>query len=167
MVRERPIAVPFFRLDSGREPVREWLKGMRREHRKAIGEDVKTLQFGWPIGMPLARKMDEGLIEVVVVAKKNVGSNFDSFLEDEGILEEATAVAVKRVIAVQLAQEMSEHGLSKSEMARRMETSRSALDRLLDPDNVSVTLQTLQSAVQALGGRLSVEIEFDDKANVA
>jgi DNA-binding phage protein len=101
------------------------------------------------------------------VAKKNVGSNFDSFLEDEGILEEATAAAVKRVIAFQLAQEMSEHGLTKSEMARRMDTSRSALDRLLDPDNVSVTLQTLQSAVQALGGRLSVEIEFDDKAEVA
>ena len=56
MVRERPVSVQFFRLDSGREPVREWLKGMSREHRKAIGEDVKTLQFGWPIGMPLARK---------------------------------------------------------------------------------------------------------------
>ena len=53
------------------------------------------------------------------MAKKNVGSNFDSFLE------EATAAAVKRVIAFQLAQEMSEHGLSKTEMARRMETSRS------------------------------------------
>ena len=101
------------------------------------------------------------------MAKKNVGSNFDSFLEDEGILEDASAAAVKRVIAFQLVQEMSEHGLSKSEMARRMDTSRSALDRLLDPGNVSVTLQTLQSAVQALGGRLSVEIEFDDKAKVA
>jgi putative component of toxin-antitoxin plasmid stabilization module len=64
MVRERPVSVQFFRLDSGREPVREWLKGMRREHRKAIGEDVKTLQFGWPIGMPVARKMDEGLWEL-------------------------------------------------------------------------------------------------------
>ena len=101
------------------------------------------------------------------MAKKNVGSNFDSFLEDEGTFEEATAVAVKRVIAFQLAQEMSEYGLSKSEMARRMETSRSALDRLLDPENVSVTLQTLQSAVQALGGRLSVQIEFEDKVKVA
>ena len=101
------------------------------------------------------------------MAKKNVGSDFDSYLEDEGILEDATAAAVKRVIAFQLAQEMSEHGFSKSEMARRMGTSRSALDRLLDPDNVSVTLQTLQSAVQALGGRLSVEIQFDDKAKVA
>jgi len=106
-------------------------------------------------------------IEVVVVAKKNVGSSFDDFLEGEGILEEATAAAVKRVIAFQLAEKMSEHSLSKSEMARRMATSRSALDRLLDPENVSVTLQTLQSAVQALGGRLNVEINFDNKANAA
>jgi DNA-binding phage protein len=101
------------------------------------------------------------------MAKKNIGSSFDDFLEDEGILKEATAAAVKRVISFQLVQEMSEHRLSKSEMARRMETSRSALDRLLDPDNVSVTLQTLQSAVQALGGRLSVEIDFDNNAKVA
>ena len=64
MVRDRPISVQFFRLESGREPVREWLKGMRREHRKAIGEDVKTLQFGRPIGMPLARKIDEELWEL-------------------------------------------------------------------------------------------------------
>ena len=106
-------------------------------------------------------------VEVVVMAKKNVGSSFDEFLEEEGLLEEATAAAVKRVIAFQLAERMSEHSLSKSEMARRMATSRSALDRLLDPDNVSVTLQTLQSAVQALGGRLNVVIDFDDKANAA
>jgi hypothetical protein len=101
------------------------------------------------------------------VTQKNIGSSFDEFLEEEGILEEATAVAVKRVIAFQLAEKMSEHSLSKSEMARRMATSRSALDRLLDPDNVSVTLQTLQSAVQALGGRLNVELDFDNKANAA
>ena len=101
------------------------------------------------------------------MAKKNVGSSFDEFLEEEGLLEEATAAAVKRVIALQIAEKMSEEALSKSEMARRMATSRSALDRLLDPDNVSVTLQTLQSAVQALGGRLNVEIDFDDKANAA
>lgn len=98
------------------------------------------------------------------MAKRNVGSNFDDFLEEEGLLEETTAVAVKRYIAFRLAQTMSERNLSKSEMARRMDTSRSALDRLLDPDNASVTLQTLQSAVQALGGRLSVELQFDGKA---
>jgi len=94
------------------------------------------------------------------MAKKHIGSNFDDFLEEEGLLEEATAVAVKRYIAFQLAQKMSEEHLSKAEMARRMETSRAALDRLLDPDNSSVTLQTLQSAAQALGGRLKVELDF-------
>jgi len=101
------------------------------------------------------------------MAKKNLGSNFDEFLEEEGILEEVSAVAVKRLIAFQLAEKMSEKDLSKSELARRMETSRSALDRLLDPDNSSVTLQTLQSAVQALGGRLNVELKFDGKTRVA
>ena len=101
------------------------------------------------------------------MAKKNVGSSFDEFLEEEGILEEVSAVAVKRLIAFQLAEKMSEKNLTKSELARRMATSRSALDRLLDPDNSSVTLQTLQSAVQALGGRLNVELQFDGKTRVA
>ncbi len=64
MPMDRPISVLFFRLDSGREPVREWLKDMRPEHRKTIGEDVKTLQFGWPVGMPLARKIGDELWEL-------------------------------------------------------------------------------------------------------
>jgi len=98
------------------------------------------------------------------MAKRNVGSDFDRFLKEEGLLEEATAVAVKRYIAFQLAQRMTESNLSKAEMARRMETSRSALDRLLDPENSSVTLQTLQSAVEALGGRLRIEIDFHKNA---
>ncbi len=98
------------------------------------------------------------------MAKRNVGSNFDDFLEEEGLLEQVTAVAVKRYIAYQLAEKMEETNLSKAEMARRMETSRSALDRLLDPENPSVTLQTLQSAVQALGGRLKIELDFHDRA---
>ncbi len=98
------------------------------------------------------------------MAKRNIGSDFDEFLEEEGLLEEATAVAVKRYIAFQLVEKMSETNLSKAEMARRMETSRSALDRLLDPDNSSVTLQTLQSAVKALGGRLKIELDFQRSA---
>ena len=64
MAKERPIPIVFFRLDSGREPVREWLKGLTRENRKTIGEDIKAAQFGWPVGMPLARKIDEGLWEL-------------------------------------------------------------------------------------------------------
>ena len=98
------------------------------------------------------------------MAKKNLGTNFDDFLEQEGMLEEATAVAVKRYIAYQVANRMAESNLSKSEMARRMETSRAALDRLLDPDNSSITLQTLQSAAQALGGRVKIELDFHSNA---
>ncbi|MCC5888851.1 MAG: XRE family transcriptional regulator [Gammaproteobacteria bacterium] len=98
------------------------------------------------------------------MAKRHIGSSFDAFLEEEGLFEEVTAIAVKRFIAHQLAAKMAEENLSKAEMARRMETSRSALDRLLDPDNSSVTLQTLQSAAQALGGRLKVELDFDNAA---
>lgn len=98
------------------------------------------------------------------MAKKNIGSDFDGFLEEEGLLEEVTAVAVKRYIAFQLARKMAEEHLSKTEMARRMETSRSALDRLLDPENPSVTLQSLQSAAQALGGRIKIELDFRSNA---
>ena len=98
------------------------------------------------------------------MAKRNIGSDFDRFLEEEDLLQEVTAVAVKRYIAFQLAEKMSERNLSKAEMARRMETSRSALDRLLDPENSSVTLQTLQSAVKALGGRLKIELDFHKNA---
>ena len=94
------------------------------------------------------------------MSKNNIGSSFESFLEEEGLLEDATAVAVKRYVAYRLNEQMRETNLSKAEMARRMETSRSALDRLLNPDNSSVTLQTLQRAVRALGGRIKIELDF-------
>jgi antitoxin HicB len=91
--------------------------------------------------------------------KKNrhLGSNFDRFLSKEGLLADVEAVAIKRVVAFQVAQMMKKQRLTKTDMARRMKTSRSALDRLLDPDNESVTLQTLERAAQALGKRLRVE----------
>ncbi len=98
------------------------------------------------------------------MSKQNIGSNFDDFLAEEGLLQETTAVAVKRYIAYQLLQKMEAEKLSKSEMAKRMATSRSALDRLLDPENTSVTLQTLQSAAHAIGGRLKVELDFHANA---
>ena len=60
------LSVAFFRTDTGHEPVREWLKLLRREQRKIIGEDIKTVQFGWPLGMPLVRKVHPGLWEVRV-----------------------------------------------------------------------------------------------------
>ena len=61
---DRPIPVLFFRLDSGREPVRAWLLQLDKDARKTIGEDIKTLQFGWPVGMPLARKLAADLWEI-------------------------------------------------------------------------------------------------------
>lgn len=89
---------------------------------------------------------------------KHLGSRFDDFLEEEGILGEAHTVAIKRVIAFQLAQEMKRHKMSKSALALKMNTSRAALDRLLDPSNSSVTLQTLERAAHALGKRLVIEL---------
>ncbi len=87
-----------------------------------------------------------------------IGSDFDDFLAEEGLLAEAEAVAVKRVVAFQLAQMMMEQKLSKAAMARRMNTSRAALDRLLDPANPSVTLQTLERAASVLGKRVQINL---------
>lgn len=89
--------------------------------------------------------------------EKHLGSDFDDYLAEEGILAEAEAVAIKRVIAYQVAQLMDEQNITKTEMAERMKTSRAALNRLLDPGNKSVTLQTLESAALALEKRLRVE----------
>lgn len=90
--------------------------------------------------------------------KKHIGSDFDDFLRDEGVLDEAEAVATKRVIAYQLAQEMERANISQSELARRMKTSRSSVERLLDPANPSVTLVTLERAARAIGKRLKVQL---------
>lgn len=87
-----------------------------------------------------------------------VGSSFESFLEAEGRLEESATTAIKRVLARQIAQVMAEQSISKVEMARRMKTSRAQLDRFLDPNNDSVTLQTMQSAAKAVGRSLRVEL---------
>ena len=82
----------------------------------------------------------------------------DDFLNEEGLLAEAEAIAIKRVIAFRLEQAMQQQQLSKAELARRMGTSRSALDRLLDPDNPSVTLLTLERTAKALGQRIRIEL---------
>lgn len=58
------LCVVFYRTEAGNEPVRQWLKGLKRENRKAIGQDIKTAQYGWPLGMPLIRKLEPGLWEV-------------------------------------------------------------------------------------------------------
>ena len=90
--------------------------------------------------------------------KKNIGSSFDDFLRREGTYEEVTAAAVKRVLARQLEEAMAELELTKTEMARRMKTSRAALNRLLDPENEAVTLETLQRAAEAVGREVRLEL---------
>jgi len=90
--------------------------------------------------------------------KKHIGSDFDDFLKEEGIYEEVQAVAIKRVIAYQIAEEMKKKKLSKTEMASRMKTSRAALERLLDPENASITLITLERAASAVGKKLKVQL---------
>ena len=92
--------------------------------------------------------------------KKNryIGSSFDDFLQEERLLAEAEAVAVKRVLAHQIEEEMAERHISKSSLASMMHTSRSSLDRLLDPKNASVTLLTLESVAIALGKKLKVQL---------
>ena len=91
------------------------------------------------------------------------GSSFDSFLEEEGIREEVEAVAIKRVLAWQLEQAMQEQQKTKQAMAKQLHTSRSQLDRLLDPQNVSVTLDTITRAARALGKRVIIRVA-DKKA---
>ena len=89
---------------------------------------------------------------------KHLGSNFDDFLEEDGLRAETEATAIKRVIAYQIEMEMKRAKLTKSAMAEKMRTSRSALDRLLDPANASITLQTLERAALALGKNLKIKL---------
>jgi len=90
--------------------------------------------------------------------KNNIGSSVDSWLREEGIYEEVSEGAIKRVLARQVEAAMKEKHFSKAEMARRMRTSRAALDRLLDPDYEAVTLSTLRKAATAVGRELRLEL---------
>ena len=94
----------------------------------------------------------------MVEERGGVGSSFEDYLREQGTLEETTAAVVKRVIAWQLKQAMATERLSKNAMARKMNTSRSQLDRVLDPNNDRIQLATLIGAAEALGRRLRIEI---------
>lgn len=89
---------------------------------------------------------------------QHLGSNFDDFLAEEGLLTEVEAVAIKRVIAYQIEQEISKKGWTKTDMAKKMNTSRSSLDRLLDAENPSINLQTIVKATSTLGKKLKIEL---------
>ena len=90
---------------------------------------------------------------------QHIGSSFDDFLQEEGILEEVNAVAVKRVLAWQIAQAMKAQNLTKTALAEKMHTSRASLNRLLDEEDTSLTLTTLTSAANALGKQIKIELQ--------
>ena len=88
-----------------------------------------------------------------------IGSSFDDFLKEDGTYEETTSLALKRVIAWQIESAMASQGVTKSNMSARMKTSRSQLDRLVDPDNDKVQLDTIHRAASVIGKRLSITLE--------
>jgi hypothetical protein len=90
--------------------------------------------------------------------KGRIGSSFNDFLKDEGLDQEASAVAIKRVLAWQLEKAMAKEGVTKNEMAKRMRTSRSQLERILDPDNDKIQLDTVFKAARVLGRQLRLEL---------
>lgn len=94
----------------------------------------------------------------------HTGSSFDDFLKEDGIYEEVTATAIKRVLARQIQHEMEVNALTKTAMAKRMNTSRSQLNRLLDPENTGVSLATIQHAAVVIGKR--IRLDLVDQANI-
>jgi hypothetical protein len=93
-----------------------------------------------------------------MTANRHTGSDFDDFLKEEGLEEDCSAVALKRLRLRQLAEEMKRLSLTKTEMAARMQTSRAQLDRLLDPEKTGVSLDTIQRAASVVGRQLRIEL---------
>ncbi len=171
--RLREIPVSFYRTEMGVEPVRDWLRDLPDEDRRTIGMDLATVQIGWPVGMPLCRPLGGGLWEVSsslpsriarvlgdgAMSGKNQhwGSSLDDFLKEEGIYEAAKAEAVMRVISWQIAEEMRKRGITKTQMAERMKTSRAQVDRILKAKG-NVTIETLQRAAELVGRELRLEL---------
>lgn len=180
MPDKKKIKVAFYKTPVGNEPVRNWLKELPQKERKTIGEDIKAVEIAWPVGVPLVKKLDADLWEVrrrrkrISIWQKNdamkfckevlkmknkaIGSLFDDFLEAEGIKEAVEAGAIKKLISFQLLEAIKKENLTKTELALRLDTSRAAVDRLLDPENESVTLLTLTKAASVLGKKLKLEL---------
>lgn len=119
-----------------------------RIHQKAAKNTKARIRLGsWTIKVVKEKQMNE-----------HIGSDFDAFLAEEAMLEEVTALAVKRVIAWQIEHEMTTQKITKTAMAKRMRTSRAALNRLLDENDTSLTLTTLASAASVLGKKLKIEL---------
>ena len=88
----------------------------------------------------------------------HIGSDFDEFLYEEGLLAEVNAGAVKKLLALQLSQALQENSITRTELASRMRTSRAAINRLLDPANLALNLQTVSKAATALGKKIEIRL---------
>jgi len=112
------------------------------------------------LDLALKRKKEIAIMRKKSMSRKKgrIGSSFADYLKDEGAYQETSAVAIKRVLAWQLESAMEKQGVSKNEMAKRMHTSRSQLDRILDPDNDKVQLDTVFKAAQVLGREVKMEL---------
>lgn len=100
------------------------------------------------------------------MTNNSIGSDFDDFLQEEGILEDVEIAAIKKVLAFKIANLMEAQKISKTEMANRMNTSRAALDRILDPENYSITLATMDKAAKSVGAHLRLSLEVDEASFV-
>ncbi len=89
---------------------------------------------------------------------KHLGSNFDDFLQEQNLLEETSAIAHKQLLVLQLKDIMAEQNITKTFLAGKLKTSRSQLDRILDPNNVSITLDVLERVAHAVGKKLTIEL---------
>jgi len=123
-----------------------------------VGDGIVARRSFYP-RRPSARRRAQMLVNWIrdVMKKKHLGSNFEDFLEAEGILEDCRASAIKFKLAHELEKAMSRQNISKAEMAKRLKTSRTGIDRLLDPDNTSITLNTRAKVARLLGNLMSCE----------
>lgn len=150
--------------DDPEKRINVYARGVRRGNReREQDQDMGPLQQAQEVFSVQAEEHHEGeensdiagLEMNVKAGKGRVGSSFEDFLKEQGIYEEVTENAMKRVLAFRLAEIMKEQNITKAEMAKRLDTSRSQLDRLLDPENDGVTLDALSRAVNALGYSLN------------
>jgi antitoxin HicB len=174
MTSKEPIAPKlaciFHKTDADTEPVRDWLLEQSPGVKKKIGDDIRDVQYRWPVGRPLVGMLGAGLFEVrtshfdskgeekeAMSENKHHGSSFESFLVEEGIFDEVDQGARKRVLAEQLRALMKRRRVTPTVLATRMSTSRAAVYRLLDAEE-GTTLDSLERATRALGADLVVKI---------
>jgi phage-related protein len=86
MERKQPLEVVFYATENGNEPVREWLRELQKNDKKSIGEDIKTVQFGWPIGMPVVRKLDSSLWEIRTILEQGIARVVFTVFQNEIVL---------------------------------------------------------------------------------